>query len=59
MPKSEPWFKSSFCGANNSCLEVKRSPDVVQVRDNKDLEGPVLTFSAQAWNDFLATIHKH
>jgi hypothetical protein len=46
------WITSSHCGANNSCVEVKRGAQV-QVRDNKDPHSPVLTFSREAWQAFL------
>jgi hypothetical protein len=29
----------------------------VQVRDTKDREGPVLTFAAESWQDFVAGLH--
>jgi hypothetical protein len=47
------WIKSSHCGANNSCIEVNIETETVQVRDSKDDQSPVLTFSREAWVDFL------
>jgi hypothetical protein len=47
------WRKSSRSSHTN-CVEVALSPEVVAVRDSKDRRGPVLTFSAAAFGEFLA-----
>ncbi|MGC4850909.1 DUF397 domain-containing protein [Micromonospora sp. DT15] len=51
------WRKSTRSGDNGGdCVEVADNlPDVVAVRDSKDQAGPALTFTAQAWADFIAT----
>ena len=49
-----PWIKASRSANNNDCVELRRSGDVVQVRDSKDTAGPVLSFSRSglaAWLD--------
>jgi Domain of unknown function (DUF397) len=49
------WLKSS---ASNpaTCVEVRFIEDAVQVRDSKDPEGPVLTFTNREWEAFLAGV---
>ncbi|MBY8878868.1 DUF397 domain-containing protein [Actinacidiphila acidipaludis] len=48
------WRKSSHSGnEGGDCVEVAACPATVHVRDSKDPEGPVLTFSAAAWSAFL------
>jgi hypothetical protein len=50
------WRKSSYSGDNGGeCVEVA-SPGVVLVRDTTDRSGPVLTFTADVWRAFTATI---
>lgn len=51
------WMKSSRSTGNGACVEVK-SPAVeaVVVRDSKDPQGPVLTFSPQAWASFVTDV---
>jgi hypothetical protein len=50
------WRKSSYSGDNGGeCVEVA-SAEAVQVRDTADRSGPVLTFTADAWQAFTATI---
>jgi hypothetical protein len=49
------WRKSSYSGAN-ACVEVARPDDAVFVRDSKDLAGPSLAFSREAWQSFLAEV---
>lgn len=44
--------RSSYCG-NGACVEVDVQPGSVLVRDGKDPDGPVLTFTPEQWNDFL------
>jgi hypothetical protein len=53
-----PWFKSTYSGNSNQCVETRQSPSIVQVRDTKDKgNGPSLTFSAEAWTDFLDLVN--
>jgi hypothetical protein len=51
------WRKSSRSGQNGSCIEVRRLSDIIEVRDTKDRSGPVLSFSALAWRDFVAAVN--
>jgi hypothetical protein len=46
------WRKSSLSNSGN-CVEVASG---VAVRDTQDREGPVLTFSAAAWQAFTGTL---
>lgn len=49
------WHKSSYSGSQGGdCVEVATCPDAVHVRDSKDPEGPLLTFTPQAWAAFTS-----
>ncbi|MFJ2953319.1 DUF397 domain-containing protein [Streptomyces sp. NBC_00669] len=53
------WRKSSYSDGPNpdSCVEVADgAPGIVPVRDSKDPQGPVLTFTADAWTSFLTAV---
>lgn len=59
------WRKSSYSGDGNSCVELAVTRPfahdgagrVVGVRDTKrNGRGPVLEFSASAWQEFLSRI---
>jgi Domain of unknown function (DUF397) len=57
------WRKSSYSGDGNSCVELAAAPaaprPLVGVRDSKrNGEGPVLAFSASAWQEFLSRIKR-
>jgi hypothetical protein len=56
MPESgsewSDWRKSSASVSGN-CVEVRRRKDLVQIRDSKDPDGPVLTFGRDDWLAFL------
>jgi hypothetical protein len=48
-----PWIKASRSGESGDCVEMRRQPDGVQVRDSKHPDGPVLTFTAAEWAAWL------
>jgi Domain of unknown function (DUF397) len=55
-----PWRKSSYSGGNGgTCVEVAVVPGskegsdyVITMRDSKDPDGPVLTFTPDEWHAF-------
>ncbi|MFD7674894.1 DUF397 domain-containing protein [Streptomyces anulatus] len=49
------WFKSSYSDSSNpnDCVEVATAPDVVHVRDSKNLLGPRLAVARAAWKAFV------
>lgn len=52
--KTTPWIKASASGGNGNCVELRRAGDVIEVRDSKDRQGPVLRFTPaelEAWID--------
>ncbi|MFD5825123.1 DUF397 domain-containing protein [Lentzea sp. NPDC060358] len=55
MTQERAWRKSSYSGAteDDNCVEVSLSRDAL-VRDSKNPSGGVLTFSPDAWENFLA-----
>lgn len=50
------WFKSSYTSGQGNCVEVARLPDGAALRDSKNRSGPVLRFSAEAWQAFLSAV---
>jgi len=49
------WRKSSR-SRRDECVEVRLRVDHVQVRDSKDQQGPVLSFTHAEWHAFLAGV---
>lgn len=49
------WFKSSYSSGTNgeSCVEVATAPGAVHIRDSKNLGGPQLALTPDAWTDFV------
>lgn len=51
------WRKSSYSGTQGgNCVEVADHGGRMLVRDTKDRQGPVLTFSAEAWRRFAGQV---
>ncbi|WP_327295257.1 MULTISPECIES: DUF397 domain-containing protein [unclassified Streptomyces] len=50
------WFKSSYSDSSsgNDCIEVASEPGTVHVRDSKNVPGPDLGFTPDAWAGFVA-----
>jgi Domain of unknown function (DUF397) len=54
MNDDRQWRKSSFSGNTGNCVEVCSSEQsTVAVRDSKNVAGPELAFSDQAWAEFI------
>ncbi len=55
MSTNTPWTKSTRSGTNGGqCVEVRRHDGEIQVRDSKNPDGPVLTFTPGEWAAFIA-----
>ncbi|MFU8850480.1 DUF397 domain-containing protein [Micromonospora sp. SL1-18] len=50
------WRKSTRSGSSGNCIEVAAPSQVVMVRDSKDRQGPVLSFTAHQWTGFVQGI---
>ena len=51
------WFKASYSGNGQSCVECAHLPDGgMAIRDTKNRSGPVLRFSAAEWQAFLSEL---
>lgn len=46
------WRRSSRCG-NNACVEVAEVDGRILVRDSKNPDGPVLSFTVAEWRAFV------
>jgi hypothetical protein len=56
-PSRATWRKSSYSGANGSCIEVACRPrGAVVVRDSQNAAGPRLSFTAGQWTAFTGSL---
>jgi len=52
--KTNVWIKSTRSGNNGACTMCMRLEDgSTAVKDSKDPDGPVLTFTATEWDAFI------
>jgi Domain of unknown function (DUF397) len=58
MPLTRTWSKSSYSDPNGgNCVEARQfAKGTVQVRDSKDPGGPMLSFTAECWDAFIAGV---
>ena len=52
------WRKSTYSGANGSCVETATGNGVVLVRDTTNRQSGTLAFTACAWQTFLETLRR-
>lgn len=50
------WRKASACSYTSTCVEVAETATEILVRDGKDPEGAVLSFTRDEWDAFLAGV---
>ncbi|GAB3955220.1 DUF397 domain-containing protein [Micromonospora vulcania] len=50
------WRRSTRSGSSGNCVEVAAPPPRVMVRDSKDQQGPVLSFTPGQWVGFVRGI---
>ncbi|MEV4525948.1 DUF397 domain-containing protein [Streptosporangium sp. NPDC049304] len=50
------WRKSSYSTNGGNCVEVARMDNRYLVRDSKDPDGAVLSFSSGGWTAFLSRV---
>ncbi len=47
--ETTPWIKATASGSGGSCVQMRRHAGMVEVRDSKDPDGPVLRFTPGEW----------
>ncbi|WP_328329996.1 MULTISPECIES: DUF397 domain-containing protein [unclassified Streptomyces] len=48
------WIKSSYSSNDGpECVEIAAATSTVHVRDSKNIPGPQLGFTPDAWTDFV------
>ncbi|MBW4719430.1 DUF397 domain-containing protein [Saccharothrix obliqua] len=53
------WRKASYTEGNDNCVEVAHVTRGVAVRDSKNPDGPVLTFSPNGFAGLLNHLRSH
>jgi hypothetical protein len=57
MVLSHSWVTSRHSDTDGgNCVQVRHTRRAVQVRDSKDLGGPVITFTTAEWRAFISAV---
>jgi hypothetical protein len=51
--ETTPWIKATASGPGGSCVQLRRHAGMVEVRDSKDPDGPVLRFTGTEFTAWL------
>ncbi|WP_298179463.1 DUF397 domain-containing protein [Saccharomonospora sp.] len=55
VPETEDgWFKSSFSANTDNCVEFRRTPDGVEVRNSKRPDAGTVAYTDSEWKAFIA-----
>ena len=52
--RADRWVKAAASGQGGDCVEMRRHVGVVEIRDSKDLDGPVLRFTGVQFAAWLS-----
>lgn len=52
----DQWRTSSRSGGNGACVEARYVDNATEVRDSKDRQGPVISFTTGQWTGFIQGI---
>jgi hypothetical protein len=58
MTDSTPWITPMASSGEGSCVEMRRHDGMIEVRDSKDREGPVLRFTNAEFAAWLDGVNK-
>lgn len=50
--------KSSYSSDTANCVEVAFAGSHVAIRDSKNPDGPILTYAAQSWYEFVEALRQ-
>lgn len=50
------WRKASYSNGSGQCVETASGAGTIAVRDTANRDGDTLTFSAQVWERFTASV---
>lgn len=50
---TDGWYKSSYSGKETNCVEFRRTPDGVEVRNSKRPDQATIAYTTSEWDAFL------
>jgi hypothetical protein len=50
------WRKARRSANNGACLELAPASGQIYIRDSKDQDGPIVSFSGYSWRLFVADV---
>ena len=52
-PGTTAWIKATASGGGGNCVQMRRHDGMVEIRDSKDPDGPVLRFTGTEFTAWL------
>ena len=56
MKLGSDWQKSNRSNTNGACVEARLNENMIEVRNSRDPNGPIVSFTQREWEAFIGGV---